>query len=287
METDKLIRITKELFDLRFLVYNLCFVYIGMFLAQAYSIQIAVLITIAFVAARSAGILMNRYVGREEDLMNRSKVKTMPSLKVPKRTILMLFFACSAIFLLSAFLLNRLALILAPIPLIVFVIDPMTKRHTSKRHYVIGIIQSFDVIGGYIGASGAFPTSIPVYLLAFAILFIGNGLDILISVRKVKFDAKHKLKTIASTKGIHTALNYSIYSHINGSILLVLFAITTGSSIVIAGSIVASLFMLAQHIGIDPKNGADIVARVVKYNTLSALILFFSVFLSVAVLVIR
>ena len=286
METDKLIRIVNELFVPQLLVFNLCFVYLGMLLAPAYaySIRTAILLTIAFVAARSSGVLMNRYMGRAEDLSDEKKVRTMLSLKVPKRIVLLLFAVCAAIFILSAYLLNWLALLLVPIPLIFFVVDPIVKRHTSRRHYFLGLIESFDVMGGYIGAAAAFPSSDLVYLLMLTVIFIGGGFDIMISIRKAKFDKANELKTIASTKGVAAALNYSLYSHITASVLLIFFAIISGSYMVMVGSVVASIFLLAQHINVNPKDASGIMGRVAKYNTLAALSMLLSVLTAVLVL---
>ncbi len=278
-------RILNELFAPQLLVFNLCFVYIGMLLAPAYaySIRTALLLTIAFVAARSSGVLMNRYIGRDEDLSDEKKVKTMLSLKVPKRIVLLLFSLCAAIFILSAYLLNWLALLLTPIPLIFFVADPMVKRHTSGRHYFLGLIESFDVMGGYIGAAAALPSTDLVYLMMLAVIFIGGGFDMMIAMRKARFDRTNGLKTVASTKGVTAALNYSLYSHITASILLIIFAIISRSYVVIAGSVIASIFLLVQHVNMNPRDIGDIMSRVAKFNTLAALSMLLSVLAAVFV----
>ncbi len=276
-------RIAKELFVPQLLFFNLFFVYMGMLIAQNYSVRTAVLLTIAFVFARSAGVLMNRYIGRSEDLRDGAKVGSMLSLKIPKNALLALFVACAAVFLLSAYLLNTLSLLLAPLPLAFFVLDPMAKRHTNKRHYFLGLIESFDVAGGYIGASGIFPANALVYVLMFAVMFIGGGFDILISMRKAAYDAKNRLKTIASTKGIPAALRYSLYSHATASALLIAFAAIAGSYVILAGAVAASAALLAQHRGMDPKDGAGVMSKVVKYNTAAALLLLLSMIISVAI----
>ena len=281
MEPDKLMHAAKELFMPQLLFFNLFFVYMGMLVAQNYSLGTAILLTVAFVSARSSGVLMNRYVGRGEDLADPTKIKSMCSLKVPKNVLLILFVVFAAVFMLGAYLLNTLSFILAPLPLAFFVIDPMVKRHTSKRHYFLGLIESFDVAGGYIGASGIFPSSILVYILMFAVIFIGGGFDILISMRKAAFDAGHGLKTIPSTRGIPAALNYSLYSHITAAAFLVLFAIVSGSYIILAGAVLASAILLMQHIDIDPNDGPGTMSRVARYNTAAALVLLLSLLISV------
>ena len=252
-----------------------------MLIAQNYSLGTAILLTVAFVSARSSGILMNRYIGRAEDLSDQAKIKSMQSLKIPKNALLALFIMFAAVFLLSAYLLNTLSLILAPLPLAFFIVDPLVKRHTSKRHYFLGLIESFDVAGGYIGASGVFPLNPLVYVLMFSVIFIGGGFDILISMRKADFDARHGLKTVASTKGISTALNYSLYSHVSASVLLVAFAVASGSYVVLVGAVSASAILLGQHINLNPSNGFMIMSKVAKYNTAAALVLLLSIIISV------
>lgn len=270
-------RLAEELFAPKLLLFNLFMVYIGMLFAPSFSLRVVALITIAFVSARSAGVIMNRYVGREGDLRNYKKTRSMLSLRIPKRTLLSMFVVFSAIFLASAYLLNLLALALAPVALAFFVIDPLSKKYTNKRHYVLGIIEGFDVMGGYIGAAGAIPLNPAVYALMLAVIFIGGGFDTLISLRNRQYDIRLKLKTFASTRGVPTALRYSTYSHAIASALIVLFALLSGRPIILAGAVLASAVLLAQHVGINPKDDASVFSRVVWYNTSASAILFVSV----------
>ncbi len=277
MEADKVIKAAKELLAPQFIIFNLCFVYIGMIFSFSVSAYSFALITVAFLSARSSGVIMNRLVGRNADLNNPKKAKSMVSLGIPKKYVALLFVIAASIFLASTYLLNRLSLILAPLVLLFFVIDPVSKLYTSKRHYVLGIIESFDVMGGYIGATGAFPPYPALYVLMLGIIFIGVGLDTMISLVHTDFDRKYGLKTFSSVKGTGTALRYSLYSHIVASALMVIFAALSGSVVIMAGAASAAAVLLYQHARLSMGSDIAIVRRVVGYNTAASAILLVSV----------
>ncbi len=276
MERDTLINVASELLAPQFILFNLSFVYIGMLFSPVQSSRLLILITLAFISARSAGVIMNRYIGRPFDLKNPKKAG-MPSMRISRTTLILLFAALSAVFVFSAFLLNTMALALSPVVLVMLVIDPFSKRYSSKRHYALGLIQGFDVMGGYIGAAGAFPTNIALYLLMFAIIFIGGGFDAIYSITHVRSDMRNGLKTFASTKGVKKALAYSLYSHVTAVLFIMAFALVSRNLIILAGSVAASAVLLAQHSDINLDSDREIFARVVKYNTAVAIILASSV----------
>ncbi len=282
MEADKLKGILNELLAPNLLVFNICFVYIGMLLSQSVTLSITILVTIAFLSGRSAGIIANRYVGRDIDLSNPKK-SGMYSLGIPKQNLLVMFAILFLVFAASAYALNRLSFMLTPLVLLLFFVDPKSKKYTNKRHYLVGIIESFDVLGGYIGAAGAIPTSVVVYLFAFSIIFIGGGFDILYSITHTQFDIKYKLKTVPSTIGINAALDLSLYSHIMAIAFLLAAAVLSGSYIIIAGAIGASALLLAQHHGINPHNDTDIRRRIALYNSTAALVMLSSFLVSTLV----
>lgn len=281
MEKNKMIMLAKELLAPQFIIFNLCFLYIGVMLSPVHlSVATVVLVSAAFISARSAGVLINRYVGREGDLKNSKKVKRMVSLSVPKSTVLGLVIVTSAIFVGCAYLLNTLSLILTPVVLILLIADPMSKKYTNKRHYVLGVVESMDVFGGYIGASGLVPINPVLYILAIGVIFTGGGFDAIISIINRRYDVKNGLKTFASTVGVARALDYSMYSHVIASILFLSFAVMLKSPLIFAGALGASAVLMSEHSGVEVNDDAAIFDRVVKYNTAAAIALFSSVLIA-------
>lgn len=282
MEENKIKRLLIELLAPQFMIFNLCFVYIGMLFAPSLTPAVIALITIAFVSARSAGVIMNRYVGREQDMANPKKAGRRVSLKMQKRSVIALFAIFSSTFIVCAYLLNTLSLLLAPLVLALFVVDPVSKSYTNKRHFWLGTIESIDVMAGYIGATGAFPPIPAIYVLMIGIILVGVGLDSMISIVHADFDREHKLKSFASTLGVRKALDISLYSHIAAAALIMVFAIMAGGPVVLAGAVISSAVLLVQHINVNTTDDLSVVRRVALFNTLASFTLLVSVAISAA-----
>ena len=279
MEFRDVLRSVEELFVLEFTVFNLSLVYIGMLFAYGLDFYKVFFVTAAFLSARPAGLLINRYIGRELDIKNTKK-KNMASLKIPKGYLLLAAFAFSALFLFCAYMLNPLALELAPLVLVLFVLDPVSKKHTKNRHFVVGFIEGGSVIAGYIGAAGTFPPFAALYVLWAAIVFVGGGGDMLFTIIHMDFDRKNSLKTYPSRYGAENTLGYSLLFHSIGGLLIILFGYLSGSWIVFVGSFIAAAALMLEHLKVDVKNDRKVWRKFAVYNALTVLILLFSVVVS-------
>ena len=271
MESSKIIRIIRELFVPELLVFNLSFIYVGMLFAWPVSLRNAVLITIAFLSARGAALVMNRYIGRDFDLQNKKKAD-MASLAVPKNVLMAVFLGFCAVFISSAWLLNTLSLLLAPLLIALFILDPLLKRHTSHRHYSVGLVEGFDPMAGYIGAAGVIPVIPALYLLMLGIMFLGGGSDVLYTIKHAEFDRTHGLKTYPAKYGFKKAARLSSYSHAVSSLLIFLFAAASNSYIIMLGAIAAVYLISRQHVNLMPED-EGIMRRYALLNTAAALIM--------------
>lgn len=279
MERDEIRRALGEMLGWQLSIYNLSFVYIGMLFAKSVTLRTFLLISISFFSARSAALLMNRYIGREIDLKNKKKSE-MASLKIPKNALLAGFFAFSIIFVSSTYLLNKLAFTLSPVVLLLFIIDPRLKKHSSHRHFMIGTIESLDVIAGYVGALGSFPAIPGIYILMFGMIFIGAGFDIMYATIHRDFDKKYGLKTYAVKFGMRKALGISFYFHIVAAISLLAFAFLTRSYMIVGGAVIGAALLVTQHVGIGIDGNIDMFKRIMEYNTLLAVVLLLSVLIT-------
>lgn len=282
METGGALRIVKELFVPEMTIFNISFLYIGVFFANYVTLGKFVLITIAFISARASGLLMNRYIGREYDLKNEKKIKRMASLVVSRNNILVMFFVFAIIFIITTYFLNFLSFALSFLVLALFVIDPILKRYTRERHFSIGLIESFSLMGGYIGARGAIPNAFGIYVLMLGIIFIGSGFDMIVSIIHTKFDRTHRLQTYSSNYGITNTLKWSLAYHLMASFLIIIFALTTKSYIILIGSFVAVIVLVYEHIDINYKtiHSKNLFSRAVTYNSIIGTILLFTIILS-------
>jgi 4-hydroxybenzoate polyprenyltransferase len=279
MEFRDALRSVEELFVLEFTIFNLSLVYIGMLFAYGLDLYKVFFITAAFLTARPAGLLINRYIGRDLDVKNRKK-RGMASLKIPKGYLLLVAFAFSVLFIFCAYILNPLALALSPLVLALFVIDPISKRHTKNRHFVVGFIEGGSVIAGYIGAAGAFPPFAALYVLWAAIVFVGGGGDMLFTIIHVDFDRKNNLRTYPSRYGAEKTLSYSLLFHSIGGLLIILFGYLSGSLIILGGSFLAAAALMLEHLKVDVKNDKKVWRKFALYNALTVIVLLFSVAVS-------
>ncbi len=280
MGAHETLRVLQELLVFQHTIFDLSFVYIGMLLAGVPEARVFLLITIAFFSARFSAMLMNRYVGREYDLLNKGK-RHMQSLSLSKGLILIAFLASALVFIFSAYLLNSLAFMLSPLVLLLFVIDPVSKRKTKQRHFLIGLMMGLGVFGGYIGNAGLFPTTVQPYLLLFSILFVGAGFDMAYSIAYMAFDKAHGLRTYPAFYGADRSLRYSLYAHSFASLLIILFGISTHSYAVAIASLIAALLLLLEHHGVDSRNPGRIAGRFILYNASTAILLLASVIAAV------
>ena len=282
MAETKRLTILEELFAFEHTTFDICITYIGMLFAASVTgitLYKIILITVAFFAARSAAMIMNRYAGRRTDLQDESKGRR-DSMVISRDGLIAIFMAFAAVFLVSAYLLNLLVLFLAPIVLLWFIVDPYLKTHTSHRHYDIGIMQGLGMFGGYMGASGAAPLTMPLYLLFIAIILIGGGSDIIYTVSHMEFDKKHGLKTYASKYGAEKALKYSLYSHVLAGLFMVLFGVSTGSWIIASGAIIAAVVLVSEHRGANYDSRSFKVYGIAHYKGYVGIILLLSVMIA-------
>lgn len=143
----KILTILEELFTFEHATFDICLTYVGMLFTVTIvhiTFYKVALITVEFFAARTSAMIMNRYAGREIDLMDDKKGRRA-SMAISKNGLLTLtlFFVSAGIFLVTASLLNTLALLLAIVALSWFTFDPHLKPRSPHRHFNIGIMQGF------------------------------------------------------------------------------------------------------------------------------------------------
>src|SRR5512133_1535440 len=170
------VAITLEMIKFQHTVFALPFALLAAF-AVAGGIPPAmklVWILVAMVGARSAAMAFNRLVDAPIDAKNpRTQSRALPAGLVSRGFVALFTFVSAAVFVVAAWQLNHLALLLSPVALLIVFAYSFTKRFTSLSHLVLGLSLSIAPVGAAIAVTGTFdPRILP---LALAVLLWTGG----------------------------------------------------------------------------------------------------------------
>ncbi len=116
------------------------------------------LVVLCMVLARSAAMAFNRYLDRSFDARNpRTAIREIPAGIVSANSALWFSIACSILFILCTWFINRICFYLSPVALFVILIYSYTKRFTVLCHLVLGLGLSLAPIGAYLAVTGKIP----------------------------------------------------------------------------------------------------------------------------------
>jgi 4-hydroxybenzoate polyprenyltransferase len=207
-------------------------------------------VVVAFTSARFAAMGFNRIVDREIDARNpRTRSREIPSGAMSVREASVAVAIASAIFVVAAWQLNMLCLILAPLALVWVLFYSYTKRFTRWSHLVLGVGLSIAPVGGYLAIVGHW--SNPWWMLialAIAVATWVGGFDILYALQDVSFDRENGLYSVPSTFGEANALGIARFLHFLTVASLAVAGLGASAGVVyFAGVVVAGLLLLYEH----------------------------------------
>jgi 4-hydroxybenzoate polyprenyltransferase len=234
-------------------VFALPFALVGVVLASylaPITAGVVVWVVVAFTTARFAAMGFNRIVDREIDARNpRTKSREIPSGAMTVREAGVAVVLASVAFVLAAWQLNPLCLILAPVALAWVLFYSYTKRFTRWSHLVLGVGLSIAPVGGYLAVTGAW--SNPWWMLialAIAVATWVGGFDILYALQDVSFDRENGLYSVPSTFGEANGLGIARVLHLTTVAALGLAGIGAGAGLVyFLGVLVAAALLLYEH----------------------------------------
>ncbi len=203
-----------EALKLEHTVFALPFAYLGLWTAAAGSPAWSTVgwVTLAMVAARTAGMALNRLIDLPLDRLNpRTKNWPVPAGRVKPPVLWGLAAAATALFLFSAARLNPLCLRLAPVALILLVGYPATKRFTWGCHFWLGLVLGAAPAAGWLAVTGYW--EINILPLALGVAFWTAGFDILYALLDLDFDRRHGVYSIPQRFGPRKALWISRLCH--------------------------------------------------------------------------
>ncbi|AGK60785.1 4-hydroxybenzoate polyprenyltransferase [Archaeoglobus sulfaticallidus PM70-1] len=201
-------------------LFALPFAYTGAFLAADgwFGYRIFFLILTAFTGLRVFAMSINRIIDREIDALNpRTSSRHLPKGIISVKEAYIIAFLGLIVYFLSAYLINRTAFMLSPIPAITAWVYPYLKRYTCLSHFVLGLNLAYAPGGGWVAVTDSiniFGSEFIPFMLGIGIMFWVAGFDIIYALQDVEFDRKYGLHSIGAHFGSGVAKIVSAISHI-------------------------------------------------------------------------
>ena len=204
-------------------------------------------IIVAMIAARSAAMAFNRWADASIDAANpRTSTRALPAGQLSPAFVVTFVVVSSAIFILAASQLNRLALALSPVALAVLLLYSYTKRVTRWSHLVLGFALGIAPAAAWIAVRGSLDPRI--LLLTAAVTFWVGGFDVLYACQDFEFDRRTGLHSIPRYVGIPSALWIARAFHavMVGLLIALLVAFGMGK-LAACGVLAVILLLLYEH----------------------------------------
>ena len=205
-------------------------------------------IAVAMVGARSTAMAFNRIVDREYDARNpRTRSRAIPSGLLSVGFVWAFTVFSALVFVFAAAMLNRLALVLAPVALASVLLYSFTKRWTLLSHFVLGWCLAIAPTGAWIAVRGVIDSPVPL-LLSLVVLLWTAGFDVLYACQDYEFDAAEGLHSIPRTFGVATSLWISRGLHLAAFLALTALYLTTRLGVVaLLGVVATGILLIYQH----------------------------------------
>lgn len=185
-------------------------------------------ITVAMVGARSAAMTFNRIADRDIDARNpRTANRELPSGKLSVVFAWAFLGISVAVFVLAAYMLNWLTLVLSPVALLIVLGYSYAKRFTAFAHFFLGIALAIAPSAAWIAVRGSLDSEVPVLLSLFVMMWTA-GFDVLYACQDQEFDRKAGLRSIPARFGIANSLWIARLFHVQAFAVLTLLYLISG-----------------------------------------------------------
>jgi 4-hydroxybenzoate polyprenyltransferase len=182
------------------------------------------LIVIAGAGARTTALALNRLFDARIDARNpRTAKRELATGALNRHQAWGIVGVGLIVYALGAAALGPFCLMLAPIPLAVFIFYPLMKRFTWACHFGVGLGLALAPLGGALGYNPSWPLTPAVWWLGAFAFFWVSGFDVLYALMDEAFDRKEGLFSVPSRFGSNTALDLGLMLH--GAALLCLAAL--------------------------------------------------------------
>jgi 4-hydroxybenzoate polyprenyltransferase len=283
----KNLRVTLEMIKWEHSVFALPFALCGAMLA-ARGVPTAhqiIWIIVAMVAARSAAMSFNRLADVSIDAANpRTRARALPAGALTQNFVRSFVVVSSAIFVLAAWELNRMAFLLSPGALAILFLYSYTKRWTRWSHLVLGFALGIAPAAAWIAVKGSLDPRI--LLLTAAVTFWVAGFDVLYACQDYEFDQQAGLHSLPRYCGIGNALWIARLFHVSMLLLLAALVWVFGlGALAIAGVCLVLLLLSYEHSLVSKDDLSKLNAAFFTMNGIISVIFF--VFLALDLLMHR
>jgi 4-hydroxybenzoate polyprenyltransferase len=231
-------------------------------------------IVVAMVGARSAAMTMNRIADLRYDRLNpRTRERPLVTGALTLRFAWVFALASSAVLIVAAGQLNRLALELSPVALAVVFFYSYTKRFTTWSHVVLGFCLGISPAAAWIAIAGAL--DLRMLILCAAVTLWVAGFDVLYACQDIEFDKQVGLYSIPKKFGVRAALAIARAMHV----LMVALLGWLAASFALpwpawAGIAVVALLLAYEHSLVKPHDLSRINAAFFTVNGYISLLFF-------------
>ena len=261
-------------------VFALPFALLGMIVAsyqQPVTWRVAILVIVAFTAARFVAMGFNRIADRRIDALNpRTQGRELPSGRLTLSQAWAAVVGAIVVFLACAWALNPLCAALAPLALLWIAIYSYTKRFTDWSHLWLGGALAIAPVGGYIAVTGSW--SDPWWLLvlvAFAVMCWVAGFDIFYALQDEAFDREEGLRSLVVRLGQGWAIILAKLLHGAAIAALIVFGKDAGLGLAYyIGVMIAIIVIGWEHRQVKPGDLSKLNAAFFTANGIVSIVVF-------------
>ncbi|MDD3056393.1 MAG: 4-hydroxybenzoate polyprenyltransferase [Aliarcobacter sp.] len=235
-----------ELVMFKHSIFSLPFIFIAMVVAADgwFGFKLFVLGILAALTARNFAMGFNRFMDRDIDALNPRTINR-PNVdgRISAPQMFIFTMANALGFILVAYFVNSLALILSVPILIIIGSYSYFKRFSYLAHIILGISLGLAPIAGVVAVS----ETIPFWsvLLSIGVMFWVAGFDLLYSLQDIEVDKKLELHSIPSKFGVEKTMQISKIFHALTVVFWLLFVIISDSSYFAYVAVILSALMLS------------------------------------------
>lgn len=242
----KKIKDFSELVVFQHSVFALPFIFIAMIVEADgwFGFKLFILGILAAITARNFAMGFNRYMDRDIDALNPRTVNR-PNVdgRINARDMFIFVLINAFGFILVAYFVNNLALILSLPILIIIGSYSYFKRFSYLAHIILGISLALAPIAGVVAVGEHIPFW--VVLLSIGVMFWVAGFDLLYSLQDIEIDKKLGLHSIPSKFGAKKTMLFSKIFHTFTIVFWLLFVIYSNSSYFACLAVFLSALMLS------------------------------------------
>ncbi|WP_028584825.1 UbiA-like polyprenyltransferase [Desulfogranum mediterraneum] len=239
-------------------------------------------VVLAMVGARTAAMGYNRIADRRFDAANpRTVGRALPAGLVSLAETWGMVLASALLFFVACYMLNPLALLIAPLALGLTLFYSLTKRFTWLCHLILGVALAFSPLGGWVAVAGSLE-GYP-WVLSLGVIFWVAGFDCIYACLDADFDRSAGLHSMPAVFGRITSFRIAVGFHLLAFVFFTLTGIQAGLNLFYyLGLLLTGVALFYQHLIVSPRDLSRIQMSFFSMNGLIALTLFIATWLSLA-----